>query len=701
MQRLFCSLLVLAFGLPYTLPAGEPAKTPIDKRLGKPKTLNDYFPFTPPTSKEDWAKRRQQVREQVLVANGLWPEPEKTPLKPVVHGKIERDGYTIEKVFFASYPGHYVSGNLYRPTAIRKGAKLPAILSPHGHWANGRFFAAGDKEVDNQMKQGAEQTREGAKYPLQARCAQLARMGCVVFFYDMVGNADSQQIPHRQGFTDVDAELRLQNFMGLQTWNSIRALDFLISLPDVDPERIGVTGASGGGTQTFILCAVDNRPAAAFPAVMVSTAMQGGCICENASYLRVGTGNIELAGLFAPKPLGMAAANDWTIDIETKGLPELQALYKLLGADENVMGKCLPQFGHNYNQVSRELMYNFFNMHLKLGQKAPVKEQPFVPVPPKELSVYNDEHPLPKDAVDAVGLRRYLTGKQEQQLAELRPSDANSLAKYRDVIGTALRTMMGSELPSKDGVEHALHGYTDFPAEVAKKYSVLLFRLTRKGKGESVPVLEISPKKYADRVVVWVHPEGRASLFEGKKLTPAVQKILDSEACVLAVEPFRTGPNNKEGETPVNKNFAGFTYGYNRPLLAERVHDIATAVAFAKGEKQKVFLAGFDKAGPWVVLASGLAGNAVTRTAADLHQFRFERVTDYNDEMMLPGALKYGGLLTLAGLCAPRELYLHNTEGTGATAFLTAAYQVAGKKDNLRFVTPRSDPVAVVEWLVR
>ena len=135
-------------------------------------------------------------------------------------------------------------------------------------------------------------------------------MGCVVFHYDMVGYADSKQIAHRAGFTDAEAELRLQSFMGLQTCNSIRALDFLVSLPDVDPKRIGVTGASGGGTQTFILCAIDDRPAAAFPAVMVSTGMQGGCICENCSYLRVGTGNIELAGLFAPKPLGMTGADD-------------------------------------------------------------------------------------------------------------------------------------------------------------------------------------------------------------------------------------------------------------------------------------------------------------------------------------------------------------------------------------------------------
>src|SRR5437763_8781771 len=208
----------------------------------------------------------------------------------------------------------------------------------------------------------------------------------------MVGYADSQQITHGEGFTDAQAELRLQSFMGLQTYNSIRALNFLLSLVDVDPNRIGVTGASGGGTQTFLLGAVDDRPTVAFPAVMVSTAMQGGCICENCSYLRIGTGNIDLAALFAPRPLAMSGAQDWTVDIEKKGLPELKELYRMLGVEDKVTAKCFPQFGHNYNQVSREMMYNWFNEHLKLGQTSPVVEKPFVPVPPKELSVWDAQH---------------------------------------------------------------------------------------------------------------------------------------------------------------------------------------------------------------------------------------------------------------------------------------------------------------------
>ena len=161
------------------------------------------------------------------------------------------------------------------------------------------MFDAGEKAAKNEIDHGGETWVDSARFILQAKCALLARMGCVVFHYDMLGYADSTAIPHRAGFTDPLALLYLQSQMGLQTWNSIRALDFVCGLPDVDRSRIGVTGGSGGGTQSFMLAALDDRVTAAFPAVMVSTAMQGGCICENAPYLRVGTGNIEIAAFCA------------------------------------------------------------------------------------------------------------------------------------------------------------------------------------------------------------------------------------------------------------------------------------------------------------------------------------------------------------------------------------------------------------------
>jgi dienelactone hydrolase len=675
----------------------EPGKLPDDSRLGKPKTLNDYFPMTPPASKEAWEARRQELREQLLVALGLWPLPEKTPLNPVVHGKIDRDDYTVEKVFFASTPGHYVSGNLYRPKG--RTGKLPGVLCPHGHWANGRFYEANEQEVKKQLDLGAEKTTEGARYPLQARCAMLARLGCVVFHYDMVGVADSQPIEHRKGFTDADAELRLQSFMGLQTWNSIRALDFLLGLPEVDPKRVGVTGASGGGTQTFILCAVNDRPAVAFPAVMVSTAMQGGCVCENCSYLRQDTGNIEIAGLFAPKPLAMSGANDWTIDIERKGLPELKALYKLYGAEDDVLAKCFLQFPHNYNQVSREVMYNWFNKHLGLVQEGTIAEKPFVPVPPRELSVYDAEHPRPKDALGAADLRKRLAEASDRQLEALRPKDADGLKEYRRVIGTALRVMIHDQLPKADEVETKEVGDKEEHDGVCFRR----FLLGRKGQHEQVPAIGLHGPRFDGTVVVWVHPDGKSSLWHEGRLVPAAQAVLDKGAAILAPDVLLTGESRGAKTEPVNGSYAGFTFGYNRPLLSNRVHDILTAVACARAhEKTKTLhLAGFGQAGPWVLLARGLCGDAVARTAADADGFRFDTVHDVNDPMLLPGAVKYGGLPALAGLCAPGELYVHNGHGAGLDGWTKEAYQAAGMPGRLERAEDRVEPEKVVAWLLR
>src|SRR5205814_613150 len=238
------------------------------------------------------------------------------------------------------------------------------------------------------------------------------------------------------------------------------------------------------GTQTFMLCGIDDRVTAAFPAVMVSTAMQGGCVCENCSYLRVGSGNIELAGLFAPKPLGMTGANDWTKEIETKGLPELKALYKLYGAEANVMAECHPEFDHNYNQVSREIMYNWFNKHLKLGWTEPVAEKPFKPIPPRELSVFDADHLVPKDALPVDRLRQAMADASDKQIDALFPKDAAGLAEFQRVVGRALRVMVG-DLPAKDKIV--------FPEKMTASkfgdYSVHRAVFGHQGEGDQIPSL--------------------------------------------------------------------------------------------------------------------------------------------------------------------------------------------------------------------
>src|SRR5690606_33656154 len=138
--------------------------------------------------------RQAEVRRRILVSQGRWPMPTKAPLNAVIHGRVERDDYTVDRVFFESIPGHYVTGSLYRPRD--KSGPFPAILSPHGHWQDGRFYRHNDNELRKQLSVGAERWERGGRYPLQARAVQLARMGCVVFLYDMTGYADSVQLSH-------------------------------------------------------------------------------------------------------------------------------------------------------------------------------------------------------------------------------------------------------------------------------------------------------------------------------------------------------------------------------------------------------------------------------------------------------------------------------------------------------------------------
>src|SRR5579862_5509262 len=259
----------LLFGLVFawmTCPAApEEANTshaPVD--LNTPRS----FPYI--SSAKEWQNRAREIRQQVLVSCGLWPLPEKSPVTPHIFGKIVKDGYSIEKVYFETWPGLYLGGNLYRPIGRGKGP-FPAILNPHGHWSNGRMADSKDGSI-------------------AGRCINFARQGMIAFSYDMIGYNDTHfaDSSAKESFSDLHHQIATNqtdllwniSLMGLQTWNSIRALDFLESLPDADPKRLACTGESGGGTQTFMLGAIDDRLAAQAPVVMVSHSMQGGCRSE-------------------------------------------------------------------------------------------------------------------------------------------------------------------------------------------------------------------------------------------------------------------------------------------------------------------------------------------------------------------------------------------------------------------------------------
>ncbi|MBI4658626.1 MAG: acetylxylan esterase [Verrucomicrobia bacterium] len=707
-------------GAPRVLEAG---RVPNDVRLQPPKDLDGYFPFRPSPTTEAWAQRAERVRRQMLVSQGLWPMPAKTPLNAVIHGRIERDTYTVEKVYFESAPGFFVTGNLYRPRG--RSGKSPGVLCPHGHWANGRFTDAGLEGVHREIVMGGERFEEGGRSPLQARCVQLARMGCVVFHYDMIGYADSLQISfeiaHRfakqrtemnstedWGLFSPQAEANLQSVMGLQSLNSVRVLDFLLDLPDVDPARIAVTGASGGGTQTFMVCGMDPRPTLAFPAVMVSTAMQGGCTCENASLLRVGTGNVEFAALFAPKPLGMTSAEDWTREMATKGFPELKQHYAMHAATNNVMLKRGDgYFGHNYNYPSRAALSSWANKHFKLGYKDPIVEEDYKRLTEAEMSVWNDQHPKPAGGPDFERkLLRWWMEDAQKQLQQARQSSE----EFRKIYGGGIDVVIGRSLAEVGSVEWDMKDKAD-----RGRYLEMTGLLRNTTHHEELPIVFLHPKEWNGRTVVWIDEHGKSGLFAardvGSRPKPEIQELLDSGSTVVGVDLLYQGEFLADGQ-PVSRTrrvkntreAAAYTFGYNHTLFAQRVHDVLTLVSFVKNNERKserVDLVGLGGAGPWVAAAWAQSGRAVDRLVVDTGGFRFAKVADIHDVNFLPGGVKYGDLPGMLALGAPGKLWLAG-EGKEAPELVNAAYKAESAQSNLTVFAGRAEQAraAVVKWLL-
>ena len=597
-----------------------------DIRNSPPKDLNGFFPFDPPSTLEEWKKRKANLTLRLQVATGLYPMPPKTPLNAVIHGKITRPGFTVEKVYFESVPGFFVTGLLFRPeNPMTK--KCPAVLSPHGH--GGRLQdhgKSGGKGVLKQIEIGAEKFEESGRMPKIARCATLARLGCVTFLYDMIGYADNLQLSYKLahqfskrrpnferqkdwGLYSAQAEMRMFSIFGLQTWNSIRALDFMESLPDIDPARIALTGGSGGGTQTILLGALDDRPIASFPNGMVSSSMQGGCTCENASLLRIGTGNVEMTALFAPKPQGMTAADDWTREmlIEGKGFHELKKLYALYGKPEYVICPDLTHFKHNYNYVTRAIMYSWFNRHLKLGHPEPVIEQDFKLLSKEEHEVWNGQH-SPPEGGDAYE-RRLMAQLDERDHRLLENLEEK---KKAETMIKAWQTIVGRSM--EDALEH--------------NYQIQGIKLTNQSMKEEIELQIPENLPSAPKIVVLLGASAKKSMDQ------AVKPVL-----------FRQNQDGPTQKVSNSREFAGYTHGYNHSRLARQIHDLLSVIAFLKSQTdQPIEIHAGQGFEAQAIVASFLAGNLINRVIVESSNFRFSQITNHRDSRFLPGAIKYGDL---------------------------------------------------------
>jgi dienelactone hydrolase len=430
-------LLSLAF-LPPALRAADPVAGPRANRL-----LNDYFarqvanidshPLAEPTSAEQWETTRLGMRRELAEMLGLDPMPERTPLKVEKTGEVRGEGFVVENLHYQSMPGLYVTANLYRPE--KSEGKLPAILYVSGH--------------ANMMKDGVSL---GNKTGYQHHGEWFARHGYVCLIIDTVQLGEIRGEHHgtyskerwwwmARGYTPA----------GTEAWNGIRGLDYLVSRPDVDAERLGVTGRSGGGAYSWWIAALDDRVKVAAPTAGITTlhnhvidgAVEGHCDCM---YM-VNTYRWDydrVAALVAPRALLISNTDKDTIfplDGVVSIYNSTRRIYRALGAEKKI-GLQIAEGPHNDLQPLNEGAFHWFERWLKGADPMAVLDEGATKrLQPEQLRVFKE---LPVDELNTGIDWDFVPAAGTPDV----PADAAQWTKLRDSWMTALRGKSFAAWPS-------------------------------------------------------------------------------------------------------------------------------------------------------------------------------------------------------------------------------------------------------------
>ncbi|MCB9386111.1 MAG: acetylxylan esterase [Bryobacterales bacterium] len=647
-----------------------------DRRNVEVRHTDFEFPTPAFEDAEAWRARASHLRKQILMASGLMPLPDKTPLNPQVFGHTDWQGYSIEKVLLETRPGFYLGGNLYRPT--EGSGPFPAVVSPHGHWSYGRI-------------------EHGERGSVPARAINLARQGYVVFTYDMVGYNDTRQLPHATIGGKVE-ELWGVNLLGAQLWDSIRVVDFLESLSEVDPKRIGATGASGGATQVFLLAAVDDRVAFSAPVNMISLLMQGGSPCENAPNLRIETNNVEIAGLMAPRPmLAVSATGDWTRNLPRNEGPALARLYSLLGAPDRFEYTQLDA-PHNYNQGSREAMYRFFG-RVVLGdaEATHFAEKGFtLPDPSDQLALWNKT--MPPNAVTA---EKYVEDRIREAnvgMLLLRPRNATLLRQARQAFRERLAYAMMAFEPAPN----------ELVAETAEEMpNGEKLTLGRRDFGERIPAvyLKAATPNAAARPTLVVHPEGGAwALSSSESREGLVAKLLANGGDVLAIDAFQLAHAVAPRPDVAAAGRRAETYytTFNRTDTANRVLDVVIALAYLRSRTgaAEINLACLGETGPWCSLARAVASGSI-HMAADLRLFDASKDEEFVDKLFIPHLRKAGDFRAASTLWVEGGALLWNTAPGFPSDWVRGSFEAASMSDKLMLLQDQVSDIALAAWLTQ
>jgi cephalosporin-C deacetylase-like acetyl esterase len=633
-------------------------------RMGREYVSRMTAPKAMPQTREEWMSRREVLRQEVLNCIGLNPFPyskerpgDQLPLDVHFGGRLEYPQFTLSRVYWQTWQDVYASGYLYVPRG--PGVK-PAILCPHGHWQN------------------------GAKHPtVQARCISLARMGYVVLSVDSVHVRD-----YRIGLSPIS----------VMTWNNMRGIDYLVSRPDVDPERIGCTGASGGGQQTLYLMAVEPRIVVASPVAIISyfkeimTPEVVHCYCNHVPFLLRYTDEPEMAALFAPKPaLFITLTGDWTAKFPKEGYPEIERVYSFFDARDKVKSIHI-ESRHDFNREMRQQVYAWFNRWLKeISDPALAEEPDDLPTEPVEKLESLDAPPPNARGFDMV------VDEFIGRLGAAAP-DVNTInrsgqwERFREKVGRDLQLITGEDTVVDEALDPKWLRRED-------RGEYVLSEIVLPSEMEvSVPGVLLVPREVQGKhpTVILVHEKGREFLLAGEK--KLIEALLAKGVAVFASDTRYVGELNFGKEW---RDLYGVIFG--RTEVGVAAHDILRAVTFLEQEGKaapgRIGCIAFGDRGVPAMVAAAMDKRIQAIAVVDVGQTYLSG----RERPWFVNVLKIGDVPTIAAAIAPRPLYLHGITNPSEWEIVRDCYVSQQAEGNLRMSAMGGEPndQEVVSWVIR
>ncbi len=617
-----------------------------------------------PASDENRESYRAGMRKRVMQCLGLDPLPERIPLDARIVAAKEYGDYRIERVWFRTFPDVWAAGWLYVPKAGPGGLRnLPAIINLNGHWP---WRALNEVE--------------------QARGMAMAMKGFAAFSVD---SAD-----HESGFPSGLSWPTGLCPAGIMTWNAMRAIDYLLTRPEIDGSRIGCTGGSGGGLQTLFLTAADDRIQAAVPAVMVCRYRRilfpdenAHCFCNHVPGLLKAADMPAIAALFAPKPiLFLCSRQDWTAGFQEEDFPRIRELYRKLGSPEK--SECMVfDLPHGYHKPMREAAYAWFNRWLRNVTDSAESAEPRLRIENPNLLGWLD-YKLPENR-GTEGILAYFRRTVTSGFGSA-DSDSAGLAACLERLRGRLPGLLGEDTAIDAKIGVARKGSVEWRGRTVEKLAY------SSEKEFEIPALLIRPKgaEQPVPVAILLAEKGKKDVIENHwKL---VEGLLDAGIAVFAPD-FRGA-----GELQVSWDLNSIVWG--RPVAGMGAHDVLRGLDALSSMPaiagRWIWCAGLDRAGSIVAL---LCGALDTRIGAVASLDAGPAYRAGRERPFIPNILRFGDVPEAAALAAPRPLYLNKAEPAADYAVVGRAYKNAGAEENLAIANLDRDEAesAFKAWIAK